>query len=150
MKKILKLFIIVPILFSAGCDLKTEEKEDIHYTIEDVPVSHDYSEVKEFEIEFNEIFTPNLDCYFVYFYSINCNHCQELKDFMIEKALERNDIYFVKASNKVPLEDDVLYTIGAGKTEDIAILGYPSMLKIEHHIVTKNVAGQIAIKQLLN
>lgn len=150
MNKIIKQLLFINLFFLGGCDFAVYEKSYENYDISKVPLDHDYDEIKEFELSFDSIFEPLEKSYFVYFYSLTCSHCTQIKNFIIEKAIETREIYFVKASNQIILKDDVLSTIGAGKIDDIGILGYPSLLKIENKIVIKNVAGITPIKELLN
>lgn len=139
--------LIIPLL--VGC----KSTEVVHNTIEEntpiIEIDHEYNEVDYMHIEWEEIFNGGSDPYYVYFYSITCSHCENLKNEIIEIALNRNDIFFVKASNKIVLKNDVIYTIGAGNIRDFAILGYPSLIKIENNICVKNVAGRTQILNAL-
>lgn len=144
------IFCLILISFITGCSfLKQEEKIVINDEI--IPeVDHDYDEVKEYQLSWDSIFDVELDTYYVYFYSLTCSHCSMLKNEIIEEALERKDIYFVKGSNKDVLRTDINYTIGAEIVGDFAIVGYPSLVKIEHGKVVKNVAGNSQILILLS
>ncbi len=115
-----------------------------------VEVEHAYSEIEDLLVKWDEVFNIDSNCYFVYYFSVSCSHCLEIKNYVIEEALKRDDIFFVKASSTDRLKNDVFSTIGVGIPEEIAILGYPSCIKIENKKVTKNVAGKSAILQLLS
>ncbi len=142
-------FLLAFPLLLGGCSFtKKEEKIDVSNII--IPdADHEYYEVEKYFINWESIFKENIDTYYVYIYSTNCNHCQELKNLMIERALTRGDIYFVKGSNKDAIRNDVSDTIGATNVNQVAIMGYPTVLKIDHKILVKNVAGNSKIMDLL-
>ena len=114
-----------------------------------IPTAREYKEISDYELNQETIFDVDEDFYYVYFYSTTCTHCEELKDYIIGKALERGDIYFVKGSSKDQITNDPKKVIGAEKPEDIWILGYPSLLQISNHKCTKNLAGTTQIKEEL-
>lgn len=143
------LLIFASILLT-GCVPSSQTKETYEISPVEVPVEHDYSEVSGFHIQWSTIFSQKPQTYYVYFYSLNCSHCANLKNTIIEKALKRNDIFFVRASNNDKLSNDVKNTIGVGFADDFSILGYPSMAKIVDRKVEKNVAGKSQILGLLN
>lgn len=130
-----------------GCQNAQANHND--YGDYDIPVNYDYSDVSKFTLSWAEIFTVDSDTYYAYFYSSTCSHCIEPKDFIIEKALKRGDIYFIKSSSLDQFTEDPNKSIGAGNPGDIWILGYPSLLKIENKICTKNLAGNDKIKSEL-
>lgn len=113
-------------------------------------VNHDYSEISDYRIIWNNIFNIDSNDYFVYFYSRNCSHCEKLKNWVIEKRLNGTEIYFIEDSKDIILVKDVKFTIGASSAEKIGILGFPSMLKITNHLIEINVAGEEQIKTELN
>ena len=137
--------ILLTSMILIGCST-TETKQPTFSETIVVPVNHDYSEISEYELTWDSIFIPSEIKYYVYFYSSTCSHCEELKDYIIEKALNRGDIYFVKGTSKDQLANDSKKSINAEKPEDIWILGYPSLLLISNHKCTKNLAGNTQIK----
>jgi len=104
-------------------------------------MSHDYSEISNMRIDWDEIFDQKDDSYYVYIYSRTCSHCVSIKNKMIKYALTNNGIYFVEDSEKIVIKNDINYTIGLSSAEKLAILGFPSLLKITKKILTKNIAG---------
>lgn len=142
-------FILLPVFLLSGCFGNLKEEEHDYSDLPTVQVEHDYSEIKDYELSWEALFDPDDDEYFVYFYSTTCNHCSELKNYIIDKALSMKNIYFIKGSNKVVLVDDVFPTIGKNTLENMGILGFPSCLKIENHVCIKNVAGIPQIKELI-
>lgn len=143
-----KIFVLVLLPLLVSCFEQTDN-ENVHISDQIIEVEHSYDEVGLFFIGWNEIFDVGKDDYFVYFYSSSCNHCYELKNWIIEQALSRGDIYFVKSTNKDVLKTDVKHTIGLGNVGDFAILGYPSLVQIQDKIIKKNVAGKNEIQSLL-
>ena len=137
--------ILLTSMILIGCST-TETKQPTFSETIVVPVNHDYSEISEYELTWDSIFDPSENNYYVYFYSSTCSHCEELKDYIIEKGLNRGDIYFVKGTSKDQLTNDSKKSINAEKPEDIWILGYPSLLLISNHKCTKNFAGNTQIK----
>ena len=138
------LLYLLSIFSLFGCSEQNETKDQTPK--ETVKVSHDYSEVQDFELMWETMFDVDSDDYYVYFYSTTCNHCEELKDYIVDKALSRGDIYFVKGSSKDQIGKDANLSKYAENPGDIWILGYPSLLKISSHKCTKNLAGINQIK----
>lgn len=143
-------FLAVFPLILGSCSLtKKEDKIDVSNVV--IPdADHEYFEIEHMFINWSDILNQNKKTYYIYIYSLTCSHCKELKNWIIEKALNRNDIYFVKGSNKDIIEMDVSKTIGATNIENIAILGYPTVLKIQDKTLVKNVAGNSNIIDILN
>ena len=143
------IFVIVLSSIIGSCSPNTKiEKEDFDIVIPDL--EHEYTEVSEKIIFWEDIFGFDQEMYFVYFYSQTCSHCEEIKNEMIEKALASDNLYFVQSSNKNVLKNDVSFTIGVGNVGDFAILGYPSLVKIVNGLVVENVAGKFNIEKLIN
>ena len=144
MKAFKCLLYLMPVLTLFGCSQsppKSEEKTD-----QKVPVYHNYDEVKEYELFWETIFDVASEDYYVYFYSVTCNHCEELKNYIIEKALSNKNIYFVKGSSKDQIGNDPKKSKYAENPSDIWILGYPSLIEIVSHKCMKNLAGISQIK----
>ena len=114
-----------------------------------IQIDHNYEEITDYELFWESIFDVDSTSYYVYFYSTSCNHCEELKNFIVEKALSRGDIYFVKGTSKDQITNDKNKTINAEKPGDIWILGYPTLLKITNYKCSKNVVGISQIKDEL-
>lgn len=127
-----------------GCtqsSMPTYQDEDF-----EVQVDRNYEEVKDYELTWETMFDVNSASYYVYFYSATCNHCSELKNYIVEKAIARKDIYFVKGSNKDQITTEKITTKNAENPGDIWILGYPSLIKISDKKCIKNLAGINQIK----
>lgn len=142
------VFVILSAFSLSTCETKKEPEKVEEYVPPVIEVEHDYSEVSAYQIKWENMFDQNLEKYYVYFYSPTCDHCIELKNWIIELALNRGDIFFVKSSTSVVISNDVKNTIGVVFAGDFSILGYPSMAEISSKKVTKNVAGKAQIKKL--
>ena len=134
------------ILLGPGCTSKTEETRTNIIEDDVIPIEHNYSEVEEYQIVWDKMFDVELTTYYVYFYSTTCSHCQELKNYIIEKALDNKNIFFVRASNKDQITNDPKKIKFAENPGDIWILGYPSLVKIVEKKSVKNLAGITQIK----
>ena len=146
-KLLLSAFAIV---LTSCVDSKTESSGRV-ITYTSSYKEHSYDEVKDKHVFYSDIFSIESDIYYVYFYSTTCPHCNNLKEFIIPLALQRGDIYFVEASQEIVFLKSVEETIGLTSIEGFGILGYPSLIKIEEHIVKKNLAGILPIRsELLN
>ena len=146
MKRYKIIFFLIPLLL---CGCGTAEIQEKVYKEEIIPVEHNYSEVSDYELTWETIFDVSEENYYVYFYSLTCSHCEELKNFIVEAALERGDVYFVKGTSKDQITNDSKKTIGAENPGEIWILGYPSLLKITNQKCTKNLVGNTQIKSEL-
>lgn len=138
------------IVLTSCVDLKSEPSGKV-ITYTSSYIEHSYDEVKDKHVFYSDIFSIESDIYYVYFYSTTCSHCNNLKEFIIPLALQRDDIYFVEASREIVFLKSIEETIGLTSIEGFGILGYPSLIKIEEHIVKKNLAGILPIRsELLN
>lgn len=138
------------IVLTSCVDSKTESSGRV-ITYTSSYKEHSYDEVKDKHVFYSDIFSIESDIYYVYFYSTTCSHCNNLKEFIIPLALQRGDIYFVEASQEIVFLKSIDETIGLTSIEGFGILGYPSLIKIEEHIVKKNLAGILPIRsELLN
>lgn len=138
-------FILLPILLITSCSVNEQTSKAIEEE-RFIELSHEYAEISDYELTWDSMFDVESEKYYVYIYSMTCSHCEELKDFIISKAIDRGDIYFIKGSSKDQLTNDSKKLIGAENPGDIYILGYPSLLQISNHKCTKNLAGTTQIK----
>ena len=143
-----KLLFLLPLLMLGSCNKEDEKTKPNYPSYTNVDI-YSYSDVKDKEILYSNIFGIEQSSYYVYFYSRTCSHCNDLKPFIIPMIVDRNDIYLVEASEQVVILEDVSITIGVSSIENFGILGYPSLVKIEEKVVTKNIAGINPIKNEL-
>lgn len=139
----------MPIFLLTGCSIFPKEDRQT-FSNRIVEIERSYDEIKDYELKLSTCFDVEVDDYYLYFYSETCSHCSEIKNFMITEAIERGDIYFIKASNNDKLTNDRSLLIGAENPDDIYILGYPSLLEISNKKCIKNEAGKSNIQAVLN
>ena len=147
MKKLIKSISTVLYVTLSACSSSANETTQQQEVV--VEESHDYDEVSDYELIWETIFDVDSSLYYVYFYSPICNHCEEIKNYMISKALEKRNIYFIKASSRDQITNDQNISNFAENPWDIWILGYPSLIQISNKKCTKNLAGISQIKQEL-
>ena len=146
------LFLASIISILGGCSPTSTSttKPDANNVVEEEN-KREYSEISHLKILWNDIFKQSENHYFVYFYSLYCSHCNSIKNFMIETALRGNvKIYFIQASGEHVINDEIAKETNVDSLENLAIRGYPTLLELSNWIVVKNVAGETAIKSLLN
>ena len=81
----MKLKIILGSLFLlVGCKTINNTTNETIY--EKVSIEHTYSEIQKYEIKWDEMFGVERTDYYIYFYSLSCSHCEDLKNFIIETA----------------------------------------------------------------
>ena len=146
MKRLFHTLIAIVLCSSCSLTKQTKEKEIENIVVEE---DYDYSDVSDYDLTWETIFDVDVEKYYVYFYSLTCSHCLQLKNFIIKSALERKDIYFVKSSNKDHLTNDSKKLIGAENPENFYILGYPTLVQIKDLKCIKNLAGISQIKEEL-
>lgn len=112
--------------------------------------NHNYSEINQYKISWKNTFSQAKTSYFVYFYSLTCSHCEQLKNDIIEYALDNQNIYFCQNSEEIIISEDVYSTIGISSYEHLSILGFPSLIYIDNGILKSNIAGVPNIKIVLN
>ena len=134
----------------SGC-VSSPEKSTVIKTSSEINSTrnYDYTEINEYRLYWDEIFEVGLKEYFVYLYQRGCSHCESIKNEIIEAALNRKDIYFVEDSKEFKFSKDVSSTIGITSVDNLAILGFPTLLKIEEGTLIKNIAGVKEIRDML-
>lgn len=110
---------------------------------------HDYDEIVDQIISWENIFSIKQNDYYCYIFSTRCSHCNNIKNLVIETALQMDNFYFVLFDSTIPISGDVENTIGAMSCSDISILGTPTLLRIENSTLTMNIAGEKQITEYL-
>lgn len=147
-QKIFTVFLTIFLLQS--CDVFQKQLDYKSNNSVEVAQNHDYNEVKNKTINFDEIFKQKNEQYFVYFYSLTCSHCGLIKNQMIEYGLSHENIYFVQASEDVKISENTDSVVGATSIEEISILGYPSLLEINQKVCVFITSGSDNIISKLN
>lgn len=146
-----KLFLLIFIPFLSSCN-NLKSATTIYPSVswdEDYEVEHFYYEIKDYEIEWDQIFDIELNEYYVYFYSKTCGHCSELKNWIIQKRIENCAIYFIEDNENIKFLQDISQTIGSNNLKNFGILGFPSIIKIINKTIVSNVGGIANIKNLI-
>lgn len=112
-------------------------------------INHEYHEIENKKIAWNDVFSLAKVQYFVYFYSKTCSHCQQFKNTIIEYGLRHNDFYFCEDCKDTIISNDVGKTIGINSINSFCIQGFPSLVKIEKGVCVINVAGISNISLIL-
>lgn len=152
MKHLFRKSLILFVILLTGCfsNESTTSKSSTRPIPTILTSEYDYDDVKDKTIYWSNIFSITNDDYYVYFFSKTCSHCQSLKDFVVKKAIERGDIYFVESSDQDIFLKDVSSTIGLTSVEGFGILGHPSLIEITNKTIIKNIAGIQPIRSELS
>ncbi len=143
MRHFLPFLLITPIL--AGCTAS-----DLKVDVEDGKEQLNYNDFFDVKIEWKNLFLPAKSQYFVYIYSQTCGHCNNIKKTVLDYVYNEKDwFYIMEYSSLIPIITNTKITIGKTKTEDIGILGTPTMLGITNKTLTLNIAGEKDILEFL-
>ena len=103
---------------------------------------HDYSEIQDKKISWDDVFKQEPYTYYCYIYSEKCSHCNEIKNVVIDYALNHSNFYFVEFNKDViPVMNDVSMTIGAKDVSEAGILGTPTLFYLINYTLIENIAG---------
>ena len=109
-----------------------------------------YSDIEHLKIECSEIFDIHQESYFVFIYSLECYHCKQIEELIVETALKSNNLfYFLEYDDIIHIADDIDFTIGTSSFSGFAILGTPALVKVEHKILILNIAGSNEIAKII-
>ena len=142
---ILQIIHILPIFTLCSCDdsYSTHMSNPISSSSPSSvsEISHSYDEVSYRKIYWSNIFTRPEDNYYVYLYSLTCSHCASIKNQMIEYTLSNvSTIYFIESSPEINI-DSKIDCVNVESLNDLTIKGFPTLLVLDNHVVTKNLAG---------
>ena len=137
MKKMV-LFLLALLVGCSSNTNKSEEKEELDYSIVSTP------------IEWKDIFIQEEESYYVYFYSSTCSHCKMIKqDILSYFLLDKDVIYFICTDEQGVFGKKTDIT-GIDNIKDFYIFGTPFMIWIKFAKVYKYYAGVNAIIELIN
>lgn len=143
MRRILPFLLLMPII--AGCSSQSREvvKADEQRAL-------DYTDFKELELEWKNLFFPAKSQYFVYIYSPYCSHCDRIKKEVLTTIDENRDMFYLtKFTDDVETGFNVMETIGKERIEEVYIMGTPTLIEISNHYVALNIAGEKEITDYL-
>ena len=131
--------LLLPLLLLTGCGGKAVPQEQ-----------HNYHEIKDRLIEWNNIFEQEEDDYLVYFYSERCGHCNELKqDILSFYFKEYIPMYFVCTDYDAVVgpRSDIA---GVDNIDDFFIFGTPFLTRFKDHKVSNYYVGVAEIRSFIS
>ena len=143
-----KLMLVFPILLLSSCSIY-ESTEQSFLSSEEVSINHEYDEIVNQKLLWNDIFSVAKPTYFVYFYSLVCQNCNSIKNEIIEYGLANNDIYFVQDSKEFVFGNDITKTIGISDISFFFISGFPTLIEIDNAILVNHFVGVNNIRKTL-
>ena len=130
------LFSFMSLVLLNGCASKKEE------IVKEESKEYEYEDVSHLMIAWSQIFEQAETDYMTYFYSETCGHCKQIKQQIIDIALNgTNKIYFVKFTDEIPIIADKSSVIGKDSFNDLGIVGTPSIYVISSHIIIDYIVG---------
>ena len=147
MKRLTLLFISTLLFLIPGCKEKNKEQTDTE-SLSSL-LSFDYDDVKDFEIQWENILLNEGD-YYAYIYSKTCMHCIEIKEEVLEARLLHNiNIYYILYNKDIDIVEDRALLIGIDDVKQLGILGTPSLFEINEHQTLNYFAGKNEILHTL-
>lgn len=143
-----KLMLILPILMLSSCSI-FEFTDQSFLSSQEVSINHEYEEIVNQKLLWNDIFSVAKPTYFVYFYSLVCQNCNSIKNEIIEYGLANDDIYFVQDSKEFVFGNDITKTIGISDISFFFISGFPTLIEIDNAILVNHVVGVNNIRKTL-
>ena len=143
-----KLMLILPILLLSSCSIYISSEQSF-LSSQEVSINHEYDEIVNQKLLWNDIFSVAKPTYFVYFYSLVCQNCNSIKNEIIEYGLANDDIYFVQDSKEFVFGNDITKTIGIIDISFFFISGFPTLVKIDNAILVNHVVGVNNIRKTL-
>ena len=144
-----KIMLILPILLLSSCSIY-QSSEQSFLSTQEVSINHEYDEIDNQKLLWNDIFSVAKPTYFVYFYSLVCQNCNSIKNEIIEYGLANDDIYFVQDSKEFVFGNDILNTIGVSDISFFIISGFPTLVLINNSKITNHIVGTKNIIDFLN
>ncbi len=141
-----KIFILFISIFPS-CSISTNFSKSVTDSFTGEILNHSYKEIENRKITWNCMIFEATSPYYIYFYSLNCAHCNQIKNKIIEYALIHENLYFIEDSKDILFGDDIDSTIGKSRPEDIYIKGFPSLIEIESEKCVLNIYGN---NQIIN
>lgn len=127
--------LVIPLLILCGCNANNQHEEQ-----------HNYHEIKDRLIQWNDIFNQDEDDYLVYFYSERCGYCNEIKQDVLKFYLqEYMPMYFVCTDFDVVVGPRSDLT-GVDSIDDFFIFGTPFLTRLKQHIVSNYYVGVSEIR----
>ena len=115
---------------------------------------HSYAEVSDKIITYDQGFSIDEEDHFLYFYQETCHSCEEIKDEVIDFALNvSSHFYFITATESIPHNysyQDINKTIGSSDVNDLFVGVTPQLVVIKEGKIEKNIINPIYIETELS
>ena len=132
MKKLTSL--IIPVFLITGCEPSQAIK-----------VEHNYHEIKDHLIPWEDVFSQEEHDYLVYFYSERCGHCNSIKNDVISYYLTTEEtMYFVCTDIDAVFGSQSDLT-GIDNITDFYIFVIPFLARLVEYAISKYYVGSSAI-----
>lgn len=143
--------LLLPFLITlVGCQNSVQESTIFESTYSSQIASHDYIEIIDKTIKWRDLFNINQLHYYAYIYSLTCGHCQNIKDLVIDKALQIDYFYFIEFNKEeIPIIQDASTSLYKNDVDEMGILGTPSLIEIYNKTSIYNVAGEKEITKIV-
>ena len=138
--------LIVAAAFTSCSPVKSESSNENAF--------NEYKIISDHKVSWDDCLLQKEERYLVFFHSETCDHCQKITGDVIAFAQSNiTKTYFLdvkKEKDKIricSLED---LTIGAESSDDLAILGTPTIIEVMEGMVIANVPGKESCLTFLN
>ena len=142
----IKILPLLSILLLSGCSASNNSSTSYQ--------EHSYDEVKSLMISYDQSFSISENDHFIYFYQETCHSCQEIKDEVIDFAINKYaEIYFVAATEETPHNYDyqeINQTLGSSNIDDVFVGVTPQLALIKNGKIEKNIINPIYIEEELS
>lgn len=143
----LKYLSLLPLLLITACSGETASSSSEYK-------EHSYDEVSSLMITYDQAFSISENDHFLYFYMESCHSCQELKNEVVDFALNKYaEIYFIVANPNIPYRhsySEINETLGSSDVEDVFVGVTPQLVYIQDGKISKNIIKNIYIEEELS
>ena len=137
------------ILLFGLCILTTCSNQTV--IIDDVQERYEYSDIENYMIQKEEIFSIKLDIYSIYIYREDCSYCEKIKNDVIKYVQKNNDVFVIDNSiSEIPITSRQNEIIGIDDISSLYIYGTPIMLIIKDKKISNVYLGVQEILTYIN
>ena len=137
------------ILLFGLCILTTCSNQTV--IIDDVQERYEYSDIENYRIQKEEIFSIKLDIYSIYIYREDCSYCEKIKNDVIKYVQKNNDVFVIDNSiSEIPITSRQNEIIGIDHISSLYIYGTPIMLIIKDKKISNVYLGVQEILTYIN
>ncbi len=137
MKKLSSL--IIPIFVLTGCQAKAKPV-----------VQHNYHEIKDRRINWEDIFSQEESDYLVYFYSEHCGYCSSIKNEVISYYLKTDKVMYFVCTDLGATFGPQSNLVGIDNVTNFYIFGTPFLVRIMEFKVLEYYVGASSILEFIN